>query len=225
MSPPPFSDPAKFYFLFDFISHNAWLAWGESQKLAARFGLEFEPLPVVFGALLKAHGQLGPAEVPPKARWMMVNVLRKAQALKLPIAPPHSHPFNPLTALRLASCSLPRDERLRLIECLWRAAWTQGRELADDAVVAESLRDAGFDAQTLLTEARSEIVRNALRANTDAAIAHGVFGVPTMLVRGELFWGFDDLPFLGDFLENRNGLAPEIVEPWFAVRPSVQRSR
>ena len=78
---------------FDFISHNAYLAWTQIHDLAARHGRTVEPVPVLFAALLGAYGQLGPAEVPPKAWWMAKNVLRKATLLGVPLRPPASHPF------------------------------------------------------------------------------------------------------------------------------------
>ena len=88
-------------FYFDYISSNAYLAWTQLFALAEKYGAEVEPVPVLFAGLLKAHGQLGPAEVPAKALWMARNNLRKAARLALPLNPPAFHPFNPLLALRV----------------------------------------------------------------------------------------------------------------------------
>src|SRR5262245_6070887 len=129
-------------FYFDFISHNAWLAWDRAQDLARQHALPFRPVPVVFGALLKANGQLGPAEIPAKGRWMQRDVVRKAIQYGIPLAAPHSHPFNPLLALRIAHVDLADDARLRLIDCLFRAAWAQSREVANPAVLASALGEA-----------------------------------------------------------------------------------
>ena len=224
-----FHDPARLYFLFDFISHNAYLAWGRAIDIAARHGLMFEPVPVVFGALLSAHGQVGPAEVPPKSAWMLRDVLRKAAQLKLPIAPPHSHPFKSLVPLRWACCeSLSPDARLHLIDALWRATWAESREVSDATVVADVARRAGFDAEALAREVESDAVKQRLRANTDAALAAGAFGVPTVFVQGgaQMFWGFDDLGFLEKRLEGRDplGESPDF-SAWQQVKPSVQRRR
>ena len=224
-----FRDPSCLYFLFDFISHNAYLAWGRAIGIAARHGLTFEPVPVVFGAMLSAHGQVGPAEIPPKSRWMLRDVLRKAALLNLPIAPPHSHPFKSLVPLRWACCeSLDSAARIRLIEALWRATWAQGREVSDPAVVAEVVRDAGFDAAALALEVESEAVKQRLRGNTDAALAAGAFGVPTVFVQGgeQMFWGYDDLAFLEKQLDGRDPLGPAYdFTAWTQVKPSVQRRR
>ena len=226
MNTPRFDRPERLYFLFDFISHNAWLAWQRTREIAARSGLAFEPVPVVFGVMLKHYGQVGPAEVPPKGRWMLHNVLRKARQLGLPLAPPFSHPFNPLTALRLCCCEMDTEARLRLITALWQATWTQSRDVSDPQVLVETLGACGFDGDTLLAEAGGADARDRLRANTEAALASGAFGVPTVLVGGELFWGFDDLEYLDSHLSGR---LPPVTEaelaPWLAVRPSIQRKR
>src|ERR1700754_987264 len=92
---------------FDFISPYAYLAWTQLPGLAARHGCTIEPIPVLFAALLEHHGTRGPAEVPAKRRYLLVDVAPKARALGVPVGLPPHHPFNPLLALRLAS--LPLD--------------------------------------------------------------------------------------------------------------------
>ena len=212
-------------FLFDYISHNAYLAWVELQPLARRCGRAVEPVPVLFAGLLNAHGQLGPAEVAPKARWMMLNVVRKARRLGIPIAPPATHPFPPLLALRAtwaAPAGAPRD---RLIDALFRAAWAESRDMGDPKVVADAARAAGLDGDALVAEAASDPVKARLRDATDASVREGVFGVPSFAVDGELFWGFDDLPYLELFLEGRDPLQPGDAERFTQYGASARRRR
>lgn len=225
MSTIRFDDAGTLYFLFDFISHNAYLAWGRTQQIAAKHGLKFEPVPVVFGAMLSAHGQVGPGEVPPKGRWMLRDVLRKARLLDLPIAPPHSHPFRSLDALRLCCCEMDAEARLRLCDALWRATWAESREVSNPAVLREIAGAVGLDPQRLEAESAGEAVKQRLRANTDDALATGAFGVPSVFVRGELFWGYDELWALEAFLEGRDPLAGVDLTAWQAVRPTVLRKR
>lgn len=222
-----FNKPTTLYFFFDFISHNAWLAWNRMPALAERHGLILEPVPVLFAAMLKAHGQVGPAELPPKRDWMLWNVLRKARQHGIPMAPPHSHPFNPLLPLRVACCELPRAQRRDLIHRLFRATWAEGRAVAEEQTVADIIAEAGLNADLLLAEARTEPVKARLRDNTDAALKAGVFGVPSMMVRGEIFWGFDDLEHLENFLSGADPLGADknIYADWFQVRASAQRKR
>jgi len=226
-----FDDPGKLYFFFDYISHNAWLAWNRVPELARRHGLQLEPVPVLFAGLLNAHGQKGPAEVPAKQSWMLWNVLRKSQQLGIPLAPPHSHPFNPLLPLRLSCCELPAGRREALIDALFRATWAESRPVSEADTLRAVLAETGLDADTWLTDAASEAVKTRLRRNTDAAVAAGVFGVPSMLVPGpgqaELFWGYDDLEYLDLFLQGRDPLGADrrAHAAWLQVRPSAQRLR
>lgn len=213
--------PIRFY--FDYISHNAYLAWSQIHKLADHYGRDVEPVPVLFAAFLNHYGQKGPAEVPPKSMWMLRDVLRKAEQLKVPIRPPASHPFNPLPSLRVSSVEMPAIDRRRLIDGLFRAAWAESRDISDDQVLGAVLTNAGFDARDLLDRAAADTVKAQLRDQTGQALADGVFGVPTMRVDGELFWGYDDLRYLELFLSGRDPCDPSRVEPWLRVRPSAQR--
>jgi 2-hydroxychromene-2-carboxylate isomerase len=222
-----FDRPDRLYFFLDYISHNAYLAWHKMPALAQRYGLVLEPVPVLFGAMLSHYKQVGPAEVPVKSRWMLRNVLRKARLHGIPIAPPQSHPFNPLVPLRVTCAELTDAQRLAVVDRLFRAAWAERRAIAEAAEVGALLRELGLDADGLLAQAQADAVKLRLRENTQAALDAGVFGVPTMLVRGELFWGFDDLEYVEMFLTGRDALSADRheLEPWGAVRPSVERRR
>src|SRR5690349_6890439 len=94
--------PATIRFYFDYESPNAYLAWTQLPQLAARHGYAVEARPVLYAGLLEAHGQLGPAEIPAKGRWMSRNLARKARLLGVPLNPPAFLPFNPLLALRIS---------------------------------------------------------------------------------------------------------------------------
>jgi len=222
-----FASPDRLYFFFDYISHNAYLAWHKMPALAHRHGLTLTPVPVLFGAMLSHYKQVGPAEVPAKSRWMLRNVLRKARLHGIPIAPPASHPFNPLVPLRVSCADVDEAQRLALVDRLFRAVWAESRAIADAAVVREILQEQGLDAGRLLAESQSDAVKQRLRENTQAALDLGIFGVPTMAVRGDLFWGFDDLEYLEMVLSGNDPLSPgrHELEPWLAVRPSVERRR
>ncbi len=216
-----FADSGTLYFFFDYISHNAYLAWTQLPPLARKYGLTIEPVPVLFAGLLSHYKQVGPAEVPAKSRWMLWNVLRKAKALNIPLAPPHSHPFNPLAPLRATCCEMSGAERLILVDKLFRATWAESQPVSEAATVA---RLAG---EAVVVESQTESVKTKLRANTDDALQAGVFGVPTMLVRGELFWGFDDLEYLEQFLDGRDPLSADrsTYQAWFQIKPSASRKR
>ena len=213
-------------FYFDYLSSNAYLAWKQLPPLASRFGVAIEPIPVLFAGLLEAHGQLGPAEVRPKALWMAKNNLRKAIRLGLPLNRPRHHPFSPLLSLRISGLPMPDAERSALIDALFDAVWARELHVSEPAVVAEIAAEVGLDGAKLVAQAQEPEAKARLRAQTDAAIAAGVFGVPTMIVGDELFWGYDDWPYLELFLEGKDPLGPHEMAKWTAsVRPSAVRRR
>jgi 2-hydroxychromene-2-carboxylate isomerase len=194
-------------FYFDYISSNAYLAWHRLPDLERRFELAIEPVPVLFAGLLEAHGQLGPAEIPAKARWMWRDNLRKAARLGIPLEPPRFHPFNPLLPLRVSSLPLAARERRALIDALFHAQWAERRHLSEPGEVAAAASRAGLPGEALVARAQELESKQRLRQQTQDAIAAGVFGVPTLIVGGELFWGFDDLAHLELHLRGEDPIA------------------
>jgi 2-hydroxychromene-2-carboxylate isomerase len=214
------------HFYFDYISSNAYLAWTQLPKLAAQYGFTIEPVPVLFAGLLEAHGQLGPAEIPAKVRWMNKNNLRKAALLKVALHPPAFHPFNPLLALRVSSLPLEAQERRTLIEALFQAVWVRSLHVSEATVVKQLANEVGLRGTALVEQAQHPEVKARLRQQTDDAIARGVFGVPSMIVGDELFWGYDDFPYLELFLAGKDPLDPTEWPKWLEPpRPSAVRRR
>jgi 2-hydroxychromene-2-carboxylate isomerase len=201
-------EPAPIRFYFDYISSNAYLAWARLPELAERFARPLELVPVLFAGLLEAHGQLGPAEIPAKAHWTWRNNLRKAALLGIPLRPPRFHPFHPLVSLRTSSLPMPEAQRRTLVDALFRAVWAESRDVGDPAVVAEVASGAGLDGPALVAAAQHPEAKARLRAQTEAALAAGVFGVPSMQVGREVFWGYDDLPYLEMLLAGTDPLPP-----------------
>jgi 2-hydroxychromene-2-carboxylate isomerase len=220
----PYSDPKKLYFLFDFISHNAYLAWAKVAPIADKHGLAIEPVPVLFAGFLERFGQRGPAEMPSKARWMLWNVLRKAKLHGIPIAPPSSHPFNPLIPLR-ACAAVQGADRVKLVDRLFSATWVESKAVTTEEVVRAEVAACGFDANAVMSAIGTDAVKSQLKTNLENALAAGAFGVPTMIAKGQLFWGFDDLEYLDAFLSGKDALPADRSEyaKWFAIKPSAMR--
>ena len=150
---------------------------------------------MLFAALLGAHGQKGPAEIPTKRAFTYRFCVWQARKLGVPLRFPPEHPFNPLPLLRLA---LACDCAPAAVHRIFRFVWRDGRlpdlpiewtELASELGVA----DAG-------TRIAAAEVKEALRRNTDEAIARGVFGVPTLAIGDALFWGVDATQMAADFV-------------------------
>lgn len=190
-------------FHFDFLSPYAYLAFEKLPEVLKGLSYEVDYRPILFAGLLKHHGQLGPAEIPPKRDWTYRQVLWLAHAHGIPMQLPAAHPFNPLGLLRLAlACGEGGLVNRYVAEAVFRHAWRGGA----DAVDAQRLADLRAQLQPRRDPA-GEDVKAELKANTDEAIARGVFGVPTYEVDGRIFWGFDGLPMLREYLDGN---------PWFA---------
>ncbi len=149
--------------------------------------------------MLDHYGQKGPAEIPAKRLWSYRWCTWWAQSLGIPFRFPGSHPFNPLHHLRLAIAAGPTRENVGRI---FEAIWTTGAEAGDPAAFRALARAMGVDEARLAAPE----VKEALRRNTEGAIARGVFGVPTYEVDGELFWGADALGFVQAFLADPTAL-------------------
>jgi len=213
-------------FYFDYESPNAYLAWTQLPKLANRYGFSVDPVPILYAALLDAHGQLGPGEQPTKGRWMTKNMLRKALLLGVPLNPPAFLPFNPLLALRVTILPLEDAMRRALIDALFEAVWVRGLHVSDAAVVEAVVDEVGLPGPGLVAQAQTPEIKSQLRLQTDEAITKGVFGVPSMMVGDELFWGYDDFPYLELFLAGKDPLDAADPQKWNRpVRASSVRRR
>jgi 2-hydroxychromene-2-carboxylate isomerase len=203
-------------FFGDPISPYAYIAWHRLRGLAARRpGLRVAARPVLLAAMLGQHGQLGPAEIEPKRVFTFKDVVRRCAEHGLQLVGPPNHPFNPLLALRAATAAAD-EQRAAAFGALLDAAWADGRDLADPAAVAAALTGAGLDGPALVAAAADPAVKQRLHAETAAAIARGVFGVPTFIVAGELVWGQDRLPDVEHILDGRDPVDPTLVAAMLA---------
>ena len=158
-------------------------------------------------------------------RWMWKNTLRKAALLGVELNPPAFHPFNPLLALRVSSLVLSPADRNTLIDSLFAAVWVRGLHLAEQAVITRVINEAGLDGTQMVAEAQQPGAKARLRNQTDSAIALGIFGVPTVVFGSEMFWGYDDLPFVERALSGLDALDSDQLQQWAAVAASAARAR
>jgi 2-hydroxychromene-2-carboxylate isomerase len=109
------------------------------------------------------------------------------------VAWPEPWPNDGLLAMRAASAADSDGVGRAFLLAAMRVAFRDGRNLEDAAAVADAAREAGLDADGLLARAVDPDVRARLRERTEEALAAGVFGVPTVVVGDEVFWGDDRL--------------------------------
>jgi len=208
-TPPPALHDIGFY--YDPISPYAYLAFERLPAALMGHSVRVRYKPVLFAALLKAHGQLGPAEIPTKRDWTYRQVSWLAHQHGVPLDLPAAHPFNPLALLRLglatATEHAPGETSRYVTEQLFHHVWRGGHSATDPtrlAALQTHLQDHMAERQQPWPDAHwpdSDTVKQRLRANTDEALALGLFGVPALVVNDHVFWGFDALPMLRAYLD------------------------
>lgn len=203
---------------FDFISPFAWLQL--RKILALRSRIDIEPVPILFAAVLERLGQLGPAEIPGKREFTYRFVQWQARRQGVPLRFPPAHPFNPLQALRLC---LAAGGGWDVIERIFAHVWEQGRA----ADTPDALRELGAELGIAELESAlaADAVKQRLRTNTERALAEGIFGVPTLRLDTELFWGDDATAMALQFLDDPDSLRGAEFQRLHTLPQAVQRRR
>jgi 2-hydroxychromene-2-carboxylate isomerase len=183
--------PPPLVWYFDVISPFAALAIPEMEALCAEHEVTFRP--VLFAGLLKAFGHLGPAEIPAKRTQTYRIVQWIADERGIPFRAPPAHPFNPLALLRLL-CA--RELSVADAAAAFALVWGEGRDPQSPETAAALACALGVSPDA----GNDPAVKDRLRANTEAAVAAGVYGVPTLAIGHELFWGLDAMPMARAYL-------------------------
>ena len=178
---------------FDFISPYSYLQCERMPQWPE--GTSIVPKPILFAALLNHWGQKGPAEIPVKRVFTYRQVQWLAERDGIAFRFPPRHPFNPINALRLA---IAAGNEMEAIRTIFRFIWRDGGEFESAEGWKALCRQLRVEDGEALV-ARQE-VKDELRANGEQALAAGVFGVPTILVDGRIFWGYDATPMAHEYL-------------------------
>ncbi len=200
---------------FDFISPYAYFAL---LKLDAALpaDVEVRMRPLLFAGLLNHHGHKGPAEIASKRIWTYQSCAWTAAQAGIPFQFPAAHPYNPIAYLRLCLAAGATRAATRTI---FDALWTTGADPADPALVATLAERLGVSRAAL----EAAEVKQQLRANGDDAIAAGVFGVPTLVIDGQLFWGVDGMDFAAAYLADPALLASDEMRRLAAMPAAATR--
>ena len=198
--------PKSIDFYFDYISPFAHFAWRNITSLAKRYDYQIHAHPVVFGKLLDNWGQLGPAEITPKRKWLHQYCLRYAALNGFAYNPPKFHPFNPLAALRMSLKEVSGDNQHKIIDAIFEGGWCRGEDLGDLPTLVSLLEERAVDGNYLSQQIALPNVKQLLIDETNIAIDLGVFGVPCMIVDGLLFWGNDQMEHIELVLAGKDPL-------------------
>ncbi|KJV29679.1 2-hydroxychromene-2-carboxylate isomerase [Luteibacter yeojuensis] len=180
---------------FDFVSPFCWLQWPAIRELAASREVALRPM--LFGALLKQMNHLGPAEIPCKREFTYRYALWRARQAHMPLRFPPSHPFNPLPALRLCVAA---GNTVEAVGAIYEWIWAHGR--AADTPEALAPLAASFGITDVRAALGTPQVKETLQANFEHAMRDKLFGVPTLVIDGELFWGADAHDFAMAYLDD-----------------------
>lgn len=178
----------------DFISPFAYIASRRLNLIDENVQLVTKP--VLFAGILNHYDTKGPAEIERMRQYTFRHVTWIAEQHNIPLTLPPAHPFNPLKLLRLA---IYLDCKLPVIDRIFRFVWEEGCSADNDQDWKRLTHELSVtDADEKISQPH---IKNILTENTQEAVSIGVFGVPTFLVDGELFFGQDSLPFLKSYLE------------------------
>lgn len=188
--------PRTVQFMFDFGSPTTYLAHKRIPAIVTRSGIDFDYVPILLGGVFKATGNASPIMVPAKGRYMNADMARFAEKFGVPMAMNPFFPINTITLMRGAA-GLRGDPRYgTYIDAVFDAMWKTPVNMGDPAVFTGVLAAAGFDAAEVMARADDHAVKDALKANTEDAVARGVFGAPSFFVGDDLYFGQDRLDWV-----------------------------
>ena len=180
---------------FDFISPFAYLQQLRLQKFPKEISIQVRP--VLFAGLLNHWEHKGPAEIPTKRIFTYQHAVWQAKRQDIQLRMPPAHPFNPLRPLRL---SIAMENDMDAITKIFKYIWHDGLDVEDDTSWFEFVSSLGIDEPEEFIN--QSAVKQQLRTNSEVAIEEGVFGVPTIIADGHLFWGNDATDMYLDYYQD-----------------------
>lgn len=178
---------ARVELVFDFVSPNAYLVWWPLRELIKRHEAELDVVPVFLAGMHKLTGNAPPmvrdAAVKGKNEYAMLEMQRFIARHGLEKYRLHPQfPFNSILLQRMLYAADQDGRGVQFVEALLRPIWEEGIDITSPDALGAAISAAGFDAADLLSRAQSDEVKLGLAANTDAVVARGAFGIPTMFV-------------------------------------------
>lgn len=197
--------PHQIDFYYDFASPNAYLVEAVLPQIAAQHAATIRRVPVLVGGMFKEAGNTPPMvryqNVPSKIAYLGVEIERFVKKYSVPFAWTPHFPILSTALMRGAIYAegQPWDALYR--DTIYRHAWVEKTNMMDPAAVQAALEAAGLPAKDILAATQDPNVKARLFETTSAAVARGAFGVPTLFVGEEMFFGKDALPALIDMLD------------------------
>jgi 2-hydroxychromene-2-carboxylate isomerase len=180
---------------FEFASSYSYPAAMRAEACARQAGVALRWRPFLLGPIFRAQGwNDSPFNLyPVKGRYMWRDLERLCAGYGLPFRRPSAFPRSGLVAARVACLGEAEPWLPGFVRAVYRANFAEDREIGEPAVVAELLAGLGLDGAALVEAAQAPVSKQCLRQRTDEAVRLGLFGAPSFVVEGELFWGDDRL--------------------------------
>jgi 2-hydroxychromene-2-carboxylate isomerase len=173
---------ASIDFYFDFSSPYGYLASHKIDALAAKYGRGVTWRPILLGAAFKVSGVQPLVNVPLKGEYSKRDFLRSARFYEVPFRAPDVFPISTLHACR----AFYATGSVQLAKSLFKAYFVDNVNISEADNVLKIAASLG-----LKPDLNDQAIKDKTRAEVDAALAHGVFGSPYIVVDGEPFWGMD----------------------------------
>ena len=187
-------------FYYDYGSPAAYLAWSQLPALCTRLGARLVYHPVLLGGIFKATGNASPVEIEAKGRWLFDDLARFADRYGVPF---HKNPHfivNTLTIMRGAIWAQTAGCLETYNAAIFKAMWSDQRNMADLGEIAAVSEAAGLDPKTLIAATQAKGVKQSLIDAGSRAVERGVFGVPTFFIGDDMHFGQDRLDWVADAL-------------------------
>ncbi len=196
-------------FVFDFASPNAYLVYKILPEIAQRHGANVKLIPCLLGGIFKLTGNQAPfaafAGVKGKLDYDRLEMTRFISRHGLDAFRMNPHfPLNTLILMRSMVAAQHLGVEAPYVDAVLGGMWEDGEKMDDPDVLVARLNRAGLDGQELFVTANTPDVKAELVANTEAAVARGVFGIPAFFVGDEMFFGKERLGQIGAFLASQS---------------------
>jgi len=182
-------------FFYELASTYSYITAMRIAPLAEAAAVAVRWRPFLLGPIFKAQGwETSPFNLyPAKGRYMVRDCERQCAALGLAFHLPEPFPQNTLLAARVATTALGQGWGEDFSRAAYRAEFAEGRNIGDPQTIAAIIHSLGRDSAATLARAQSDDIKQSLRAATEDAQRHGIFGAPSFIAADELFWGNDRL--------------------------------
>lgn len=188
-------------FFYEFASTYSYVTAMRIAPLAKAAGIAVRWRPFLLGPIFKAQGwDTSPFNLyPAKGRYMVRDCERQCAALGLAFRLPEPFPQSTLMASRVALVALAESWGEDFSRAVYRAEFAEGRNIGEPPVIGTIVESLGHDSAAVFARAQSDEIKGKLRAETEEAQRLGIFGAPSFIAAGELFWGNDRLEQALDF--------------------------